>query len=200
MKFILWLMTLLSIPLMLLNAFGGIISGIWLAILGEWGTIGYGFVFMIGGILLLGIPLLLAMIFMPPAIYFTNKGYNFIAHIFTYLGALYTAAVITAWSMFILIFFVDGTGYKDFIPTLIWTYSVATAPLAYMASKEQDNEYTTFTTFFSQLAYLCVVLLVALVSEVTTIDAIIVFGFIMFIGSIVQMVLVTANTKERQLY
>lgn len=31
-----------AIPLGLLNMLGGIVAGIWLAILGRWGIIGYG--------------------------------------------------------------------------------------------------------------------------------------------------------------
>jgi hypothetical protein len=34
------LFTAFSIPLIILNMLGGIVSGIWLAVLGEWGDIG----------------------------------------------------------------------------------------------------------------------------------------------------------------
>jgi len=36
------LITLLSVPLMVINLLGGVVSFIWLAVLGEWGIIGYG--------------------------------------------------------------------------------------------------------------------------------------------------------------
>jgi hypothetical protein len=42
MQAFLALIVVLSAPLWFLNMFGGIISGVWLAILGEWGSIGYG--------------------------------------------------------------------------------------------------------------------------------------------------------------
>ena len=40
MKALMGLITALSVPLMILNILGGIVSGIWLAILGRWGTVG----------------------------------------------------------------------------------------------------------------------------------------------------------------
>ena len=45
------LMTVMAVPLGILNIFGGVVSGIWLAILGEWGIIGYGILaLMVSGI------------------------------------------------------------------------------------------------------------------------------------------------------
>ncbi len=43
------ILSLLIIPLGILNIFGGIASGIWLAILGEWGGIGAGLLASVGG-------------------------------------------------------------------------------------------------------------------------------------------------------
>ena len=42
MKRLTGLIAALTIPLMILNMLGGIVSGIWLAILGDWGTFGLG--------------------------------------------------------------------------------------------------------------------------------------------------------------
>ncbi len=36
----------LSIPLFFLNMFGGIVSGIWLMVLGRWGEFGLGIIFL----------------------------------------------------------------------------------------------------------------------------------------------------------
>src|SRR3546814_13869529 len=47
------LMGAFSVVLVLLNALGGVVAGIWLAILGEWGSIGYGLMFGIGGAMLI---------------------------------------------------------------------------------------------------------------------------------------------------
>ena len=43
--------TALTVPIMLLNLLGGIVSGIWLAILGEWGEIFRGILFMVVAVL-----------------------------------------------------------------------------------------------------------------------------------------------------
>ena len=44
MKALMGLIAALSAPIMILNVLGGIVSGIWLAILGQWGTVGLGIV------------------------------------------------------------------------------------------------------------------------------------------------------------
>jgi hypothetical protein len=42
MKTLMGLVKALSVPLMLLNLFGGMASGIWLAVLRDWSTLGLG--------------------------------------------------------------------------------------------------------------------------------------------------------------
>ena len=58
MKPILMLFTALGIPLAILNMLGGVVSGIWLALLGEWGSIGYGVLAMVFSGFVLGIALM----------------------------------------------------------------------------------------------------------------------------------------------
>lgn len=67
------LMGAFSVVLLLLNALGGIVAGIWLAILGEWGSIGYGLMFVIGGGLLISFAMLPGMLLAGPAILFDKK-------------------------------------------------------------------------------------------------------------------------------
>ena len=42
MQTLMSLIKILAFPLIVLNMLGGIISGIWLATLGEWAAVGYG--------------------------------------------------------------------------------------------------------------------------------------------------------------
>lgn len=64
------LFEMLSLPFVILNLFGVIVAGIWLAILGDWRSIGYGIAIMIVSTFLLSIVLWFAIIFIGPAIYF----------------------------------------------------------------------------------------------------------------------------------
>ena len=61
------LLSVLAVPLSILNIFGGIVSGIWLAILGEWGLIGYGILALLVSGMGLGIAMAPGLIFAGPA-------------------------------------------------------------------------------------------------------------------------------------
>jgi hypothetical protein len=77
MKALMALITALSIPLMILNMLGGIVSGIWLAILGEWGAVGTGILFFFVSTWLLGFALMPSLLFAAPAAYCAKKGKTF---------------------------------------------------------------------------------------------------------------------------
>ena len=67
-------LSVLAIPLGIINIFGGIISGIWLAILGKWGLIGYGLLAIIVSDMGLGIAMMPGLIFAAPAAVLIEKG------------------------------------------------------------------------------------------------------------------------------
>jgi hypothetical protein len=104
---------LLSVPFMFLNLFGGIVSGIWLAILGEWKLIGIG----IG--LLLTSHWFLAMLMMPGLLLLPIAGHlyksrNPLRHLVGYLSQAYTNFLIILTfltlfcaTIFYLLFFVS---------------------------------------------------------------------------------------------
>jgi len=54
---------ILSLPIMILNMVGGIIGGIWLAILGEWGLIGIGILLMFTSHWILAILMMPSLLF-----------------------------------------------------------------------------------------------------------------------------------------
>jgi hypothetical protein len=66
--------SLLAIPFILLNFLGGIVSGVWLAILGRWSDIGYGTVLFLSSSLLLGLAMMPGLIFAAPASLLAQKG------------------------------------------------------------------------------------------------------------------------------
>lgn len=181
-------MKVLAIPLMLLNVLGGIVSGIWLAILGEWGAIGWGILaFTVSGIAL-GLVLMPSALLAVPAAHFGEKGKLFAMYILAFLSNLYVIAVVTVWCVAVLYFFAKRADASSIIPMLIWSYGVATGPWAWMAQKEQQGGSgfaSVVSAFFSQVGYIVMVLAV-LLARVTLIDVIILFAIVMFIGLIIQ--------------
>ena len=94
---------ILSLPIMILNMVGGIIGGIWLAILGEWGLIGIGILLMFTSHWILAILMMPSLLFMGIAMHFYEKK-NFLAYLFVFISQLYTNLLIVA--TFIFAFFI----------------------------------------------------------------------------------------------
>lgn len=193
------LVLVLMAPLMLLNFFGGIGSGIWLAALGEWWAIGYGLLGLLSHFLL-GIIMVPSLLFAGPAVLLVGKGKIFLAIPFLLLSQLYTYAVITAWAMFVFYFFMSEASRDTFWPLLIWSYGVALGPWMYMAQKEQQGgtgDGSVMTTFFAQVAYI-IVALVVIFGSATLIDLAAIFGAIMLIGMLIQTGIALTVLKEEK--
>lgn len=184
-------LTSLIVPIMILNMFGGIISGIWLAILGEWGEIFRGIVFIVVSGFLISFALMPGLLFAGPAIVAMERGKKILGVFFGFLSVLYTYALITIWCIWIMRLFVSSATESSIIPLLIWSYGVALAPWMWLAQKDQQaggNEFSIFATFFAQISYILAMIMFFLGATLGTIA--ITFGAIMLIATILQMTIV----------
>jgi len=193
------LANLLVIPLALMNSLGGVLAGIWLAILGQWGSIGYGILFLIGSAIALSIAMAPGLLLAAPAAIFHEKGKMLAAFAFGFLSSLYTVAVLTVWCIAVLFFFMKRADASSIIPTLLWSYGVATGPIAWLAQKELQagNEFSMVSSFFAQLAYLLVVLAL-LFTGVTLLDVLEIFGVVMVISLFEQYEMAFKIDKMRR--
>lgn len=144
---------------MILNFFSGIVGGIWLGILGHWGSIGIGFglgfampwIYSLASLPAMGLGVVLA--------FFAERGSKTFTGILGFLTSIYNNALLAVWVIWVFGFFMGRAEAKSFIPYLLWGYSTMMAPLSYMASKEPpDSMGTTLGVFFAQLCYLIWVL------------------------------------------
>jgi hypothetical protein len=201
MKALMGFITALAIPLMILNTLGGIVSGIWLAILGEWGAVGMGILFYFGSTWLLSFALMPSLLLAVSALYCGEKGKTFGCVCFWVLSITYILGLVTIWCCGILYLFVKDATASSLIPRLIWSYGVATGPWAYMASKDQGQGGGDFAsiiaTFLAELAYVVIILLV-LFSSLTLLGAIKVFGGFMAVGFFLQLAVVVMIQKEEK--
>jgi hypothetical protein len=78
------LLALVMIPLMLLNAFGGVAAGLWLALLGEWWALGVGLI-AICSPFLLSIILAPGLLLLAPAGILLDKQRPFLAFRYCFL-------------------------------------------------------------------------------------------------------------------
>lgn len=198
MNALMGIIMVLSIPLMILNMLGGIVSGVWLAILGDWRALGIGVACFLVSSGFLGFALLPSFLLAAPAAYCAEKGRAFGLIFFCALSSIYTLGLITAWCCGVLFLFMQDATASNLIPRLIWSYGVATGPWAYMASKDQGREgegsASAMATFLAEAAYMVVAFLI-LFSELSWIGAIKVFGGFMAVGFILQLTVVVTSQK-----
>lgn len=180
--------TVLTVPLIIINMFGSVASGIWLAILGEWGIIGYGILALAvagWGIILAMIP---GIVFEAPATIMIEKDIKFGGYLFGFLSCLYVMGVLVTWCVLVLIYYIKQANHDSMIPMLIWSYGIATGPIAWLAKKalQSDDEYALLVaSWFIQVAYLLTILGI-LFAGMSLLNALILFGVIMAIGLVVQ--------------
>ena len=192
--------SILLVPFMLLNFFGGIGSGIWLAILGEWWAIGYGVAGLFFSSMIIGIAMMPGLLFAAPAAILAEKGKLLLAFPLVLLSQLYTYSVVIAWCMLVFLFYMANVKPNSFWPLLIFSYGVALGPLMYMSQREQQSgsgEGAVMTTFFAQVAYVATSLLTAFM-PITLLGAIIIFSGIMLVGMVFQIVIFMAIMIEQK--
>jgi uncharacterized membrane protein YhaH (DUF805 family) len=187
------------VPLILLNFFGEIVSGIWLAILGEWWAIGYGIVALLATPLL-GLISAGGLLFGLPGGLLIDKERPVLAFPFLALSHVYICVVITVWCIFVFFLFMDEAASDTFWPLLIWSYGAALGPWMYMAQKEEQvggGNAATIVTFFAQVAYI-VMALVFIVGGTNSSELTLVFGAIMMFGMVIQASIGFAVLREQR--
>lgn len=189
------IMTICTIPIMLLNVFGGIISGIWLAVLGEWNIILLSIVLFFVSTFMISTALMPSILLMAPAVALLEKGKR-IWLFFGALNLLYTFLVIIIWCMWILTTYVDMANNKSLLPTLIWSYGTALGPWLYFASKERDNSSTMFTTFIVAISYIVAIVMVWFGASMQNIF--ITFSAIVLASGIFQLLALFPTAKRQR--
>lgn len=192
------LFAVLAVPLAILNMFGGFVSGIWLAILGEWGLIGYGILALFVSSLLIGLAMGPGLIFAAPAAILLEKGNKIGGYFFGLLSTIYMVGVLTAWCILVLIYYTKHAETDSLIPVLIWSYGIATGPILWLAQKDR-NEFAVITAFFIQVAYILTIFAILLVG-VSLQHVLILFGIVMSIGLAVQFSVAYLAEKSQVYY
>ena len=171
----------------LIIGFGGIVAGIWLAILGQWGSIGYGLLMLVGAGFLLWITMMPGMLLEAQATAFAEEGDKLTFYFLVFLRTLYPFAVLTLWCVLALNFFARRADSSSIIPMLFWSYGVATSPIAWLAQRDLQSfkEYAMISTLFAQVAYLLVVLAVLFVGA-SAWEVLVLFGIVMLVGLAIQ--------------
>jgi len=167
---------------MILDLAGGIVGGIWLAILGEWLLIGIGILLMFISRQILSILIMLNLPIGVIAAYFLERK-NPLGLLFGFISHLYTNILIVGTCIFAFIIcarFHDGHIDFSFIPYLLWSWGMALGPWYFFLSKEPDNEFSTITLFSASVFYL-LFLTSIFISPSLELIVIIIFGVVQLI-------------------
>jgi hypothetical protein len=141
--------TTVGTPLAFLNIFGGIVAGIWLAVLGEWGAIGWGIAAIVLATCGMSIAFLPAVGLGAMGGYFAERGHTLLFTFFAFLSSFYTVGTIALWCGLALYFFASLADAGSVIPLLLWSYGIATGPFAWVAAKEGNDDFASLTATFS---------------------------------------------------
>ena len=174
---------ILSLPIILLNMVGGIVGGIWLAVLGEWGLIGIGILLLFTSHWILSILMIPSLPLAGIAMHFYEKK-NFLSHVFVFISQLYTNILIIAtcvFAFFVCSSFDSGNIGVGYIPYLLWSWGMALGPWQFFASKEPENEFSAITLFSASVFYF-LFLISIFISPLFTLFVIIIFGLVQLIA------------------
>ncbi|HYG23359.1 MAG TPA: hypothetical protein VEH04_11300 [Verrucomicrobiae bacterium] len=152
------LVAILVLPLMILNMLGGLISAIWLLVLGEWKPVALGSVTFLFSGPALGMALIPSVIFaMRPAEQCERSGNQVGVLIFGFVGFAYTFALFSVWCMAVMLCAVRISSGSTLLPLLLWSYGVALSPILWLAKKDQEggrNEFSAIGVLVFSVAYI----------------------------------------------
>ena len=102
--------SVLTLPLILLNGFGGVVGGVWLAVLREWTPLLRGILASLFGPLAISVVLMPgAFLFATPAAMLMQKGRLVLASPFILLAQTYTHLIVAAWAIFVFCLIAPGS-------------------------------------------------------------------------------------------
>ena len=107
MKAVLGILTVLAVPLILMNMLGGVVSGIWLIVLHEWRPLLLGLFSLFFATFLISLALLPTYLFIAPATKLFERGYIVFGPILALPVSVYTTFIMAAWCHGIFNMFLD---------------------------------------------------------------------------------------------
>lgn len=148
----------LTFPLILLNTFGGLISGIWLVYLGHWRPVVGGLVVSMFAPTVLGLVMMPGgLLFGAPGVLLAERGRIILATPLVFLSLFYVQAVVAVWCLGVFSYFMGAVNADTVWPYALWSYSVAIGPFSYLAGREVRSgggEGATMTVFFAEIAFI----------------------------------------------
>ncbi|MBD3382465.1 MAG: hypothetical protein GF404_09740 [candidate division Zixibacteria bacterium] len=142
------------------NLVSGPIGGIWLILVGEWRLV------ILGIVLGIGMPLMYSIIHVPLmgltylSTTFAKKGKIKSGTAMYFINMIIEYLIIGAWISGVFLFYINSASIGNEIPYMIFVYSVAIGPLAFMSSKDSDRSIANaIAILLAQTCYIACVIL-----------------------------------------
>jgi hypothetical protein len=198
------LIQLLTLPIMLLNLFGGIVGAVWLLFLGQWQLFVYGLLLGIFPTFLVFIPMLPGVLLTGAAAWAVESKQYLLGWLSAALGSVWIFAVVTCWCVFVFLSFTSVRHYgQPALPFLLSAYAIATAPWTYMASKERaaESSATTIATLATCVGCALLIIEGLFLARLTIPSILEVFLVPIVVAFVLQLALfgAIANAHHRQL-
>lgn len=189
------IMNILSLPIIILNIFGGIVGVIWLIFLGEWKLITIGILLVLTSHWIISILMIPSLPLIGIAAYFYEIK-SFWRYVFAFISKLYENILIIATCIFAFYLcssFYNGDIGVGYIPYLLWSWVIALSPWQFIASKNPDNEFSPIIVFNASVFYLLFLISIFINSLLVKIT-IIIFAVVQLIA-IPIFILITIDEK-----
>jgi len=117
-----------------------IIGGLWLLFQGKWSIVIIGIIYSVFGASLLFYFMLPGYGLSSLSFKLMEKKHNIIAFPLSFLAWFYNVLLITISSVLIYSLLLNMTNRGALFPTILWAFTLSTAPWAYMASRENNTD------------------------------------------------------------
>ena len=190
------LISIVMTTLLTVNFLAGIVGGVWLAVKGEWGSIGLGIVlavimpttWILASLPSIGLTLLIGL--------FVDRDSHTFTAIFGFLNSVYEYILIALWVSFVFSLFIGRGSSATHVPYLLWGYSSMMAPLIYMSSKENpEDTATSLGLICAQLFFLILTFFWFFGAYPETI--LVIFSCIIVVFSLLVVFLAVASMPQR---
>ena len=189
---------IITIGLIIVNTLGGLVAGIWLAVLGKWMAI------LLGLAMALAMPSLWMILTMPTML-LAGVEQNKIEQnqlrrhsiLLVAAGSIYTTSLICGWVLLVFWLFSKRVGDHSPIPFLLWAYSTSMAPLAYMSTKSKDGNWAESVGFLAAIIT-SVVLCAMWLAGAAALSGVWATGVIAVIAGLTCTKIASEIDKERQ--
>jgi len=181
--------SVLTAPLVLLNLLSGLIGGVWLIVLGEWGDALWAIVVSYFSTYLISLILMIPLAILLPTTFLLNKGFigKVLSFPFQLLSGISTWLIVGFWGLFVFYTALGAVGNNPAMPYLLIAYGISVGTWGFMSSKEDSPEQYAFLLLASQLSSVFLLVTLGLL-EISITKIVTIYFAILLSGFVLQII------------